>query len=42
VISSLHSRTSTRVFGKKVVGGKEDRVSFSEEEKEVIKEAMRS
>lgn len=41
VISSLHSRTNTRVFGKKVVRGKEDRVSFSQEEAEVVKDALR-
>lgn len=40
VITSLHSRTATRVFAKPVVAGKESRVSFSEEEKEVVKEAL--
>lgn len=40
VLSSLHSRAATRVFGKKVMGGRQDKVSFSKEEAEVVKEAM--
>jgi hypothetical protein len=42
VITSLHSRVSTRIFAKPVKGGKEDKFEFSEEEKEVIEKALAS
>ena len=38
VISSLHSRTGTRIYGKSVVGGKAD-TSLSTEEQEAVDEA---
>lgn len=38
VISSLHSRTGTRIYGKAVVGGKAD-TSLSAEEQEAVDEA---
>lgn len=41
VINSLHSRETTRVYAKKVKEGKEDKYEFSEEEKKVIKEAIK-
>lgn len=40
VITSLHSRSGTRVFAKPVKGGKQDGFEFSEEEKEVIEKAI--
>jgi hypothetical protein len=39
VVTSLHSRTGTRVFAKPVKVGKEDNFRFSDEEKAVVKEA---
>lgn len=39
VISSLHSRTGTRVYAKEVVGGKPTAHLFSREEKEVVEKA---
>lgn len=42
VITSLHSRESTRVFAKPVVRGKESEYEFSKEEKEAISEALKS
>ncbi len=36
VITSLHSRSGTRIFAKPVKRGKEDDFKFSEEEKEVV------
>jgi hypothetical protein len=41
VITSLHSRESTRVFAKPVVQGKESEYEFSKEEKEAIAEAQK-
>lgn len=41
VITSLHSRTNTRVFAKPVVLGKATKYSFSKEENEVIKKALK-
>ena len=41
VITSLHSRSGTRVFAKDVVFGKSGKYEFSKEEKEVVKKAMR-
>lgn len=40
VITSLHSRSGTRVFAKPVRGGKEEGFEFSEEEKEVVEKAI--
>ena len=37
VVTSLHSRTGTRVFAKKIVNGKPAESELSEEEAEVIK-----
>ena len=42
VITSLHSRESTRVFAKPVTGGKEEGFEFSEEEAQAVKEAQKS
>lgn len=40
VITSLHSRSGTRVFAKSVRGGKEESFEFSDEEKEVVEKAI--
>lgn len=40
VITSLHSRSSTRVFAKSVISGKSDKHEFSEEEVEAVKKAL--
>ena len=40
VISSLHSRNSTRVYAKEVKGGKSSLHQFSKEEKEVVEKAI--
>lgn len=40
VITSLHSRSGTRVFAKPVKGGKEDGFEFSGEEKAVVEKAI--
>ena len=40
VITSLHSRSGTRIFAKPVRGGKEEEFEFSEEEKEVVEKAI--
>lgn len=40
VMTSLHSRSGTRVFAKSVRGGKEEGFEFSEEEKEVVEKAI--
>lgn len=40
VITSLHSRSGTRVFAKPVKGGKEEGFEFSGEEKEVVEKAI--
>jgi len=40
VITSLHSRSGTRVFAKPVKGGKEDGFEFSVEEKTVVEKAI--
>lgn len=42
VITSLHARAATRVFAKSVKLGHETGIEFSEEEKQVIKEALGS
>lgn len=42
VITSLHARAATRVFAKSVKAGREIGIEFSEEEKQVIKEALGS
>lgn len=40
VMTSLHARAGTRFFAKGVKAGKEDGVEFSQEEKEIIKQAF--
>lgn len=40
VITSLHSRAGTRVFGKPVKSGKEGKFQFSKEEQEVIDQVL--
>lgn len=40
VITSLHARSGTRVFGKEVVLGKGSELELSKEEESVIKKAM--
>lgn len=40
IITSLHSRSGTRVFGKPVSKGKASGFEFSKEEEEVVKKAM--
>ena len=40
VITSLHARNGTRVFGKEVVSGKSNKYELSKEEELVIKKAM--
>lgn len=42
VLSSLHSRSGTRVFAKEVVAGKQGKHQFSKEEEEVIKKALKA
>lgn len=41
VISSLHSRESTRLYAKKIIKGKSSSISLSAEEQEVVKEAIK-
>jgi hypothetical protein len=41
VISSLHSRESTRLYSKKIIKGKSSDISLSAEELEVIKEVTK-
>lgn len=40
VLTSLHSRAGTRVFAKMVKQGRADKIDFSQEESEIVKEAM--
>ena|SRR3989338_5170740 len=40
VVTSLHSRSGTRVFAKSVIKGKSGKYQFSKEEQEVIKKAI--
>lgn len=40
VITSLHARSGTRVFGKEIVLGKSKKFELSKEEEEVIKKAL--
>lgn len=40
VISALHGRDKTRMYAKPVKGGSESGYSFSEEEKQAVREAM--
>lgn len=40
VITSLHARSGTRVFGKEIVSGKSKKYQLSKEEELVIKKAM--
>ncbi|MBI4039892.1 DUF4446 family protein [Candidatus Daviesbacteria bacterium] len=42
VITSLHSRSGTRVFAKAVKGGGEESIKFSAEEREAVEKALRS
>lgn len=42
VLTSLHSRSGTRVFAKDVVLGKPEKHGFSKEEEEVVKIALKS
>ncbi len=42
VLTSLHSRSGTRVFAKQVLMGKEEKTQFSEEERKVIEEALQN
>lgn len=41
MISSLHSRENTRLYAKKVEGGKVENQTLSKEEQEVIKQAQK-
>ena len=41
VISSLHSRESTRLYSKKIIKGESSDISLSSEEIEVVKEAVK-
>ena len=41
MISSLHSRENTRLYAKKVAGGKVSAQTLSSEEQEVIKQALK-
>lgn len=41
VISSLHSRESTRLYAKKIIKGKSSSISLSAEEQEVVKEVIK-
>ena len=41
VLTSLHSRSGTRVFAKEVVAGKQGKHEFSKEEKEVVEKALK-
>lgn len=41
VVSSLHARAGTRVFGKEIKGGKSTNVKLSEEEEKVVEEALK-
>ena len=40
IITSLHSREQTRIYAKNILAGKGDNVTFFEEEKKALKEAM--
>ncbi len=40
VVTSLHARSGTRVFGKEIVSGKSSKYELSKEEETVIKKAM--
>ncbi|OGE15957.1 hypothetical protein A3F00_04905 [Candidatus Daviesbacteria bacterium RIFCSPHIGHO2_12_FULL_37_11] len=41
VITSLHSRSGTRVFAKEVTNGRSGKYEFSKEEEEVVRKALR-
>ncbi|MBU1071025.1 DUF4446 family protein [Patescibacteria group bacterium] len=41
VISSLHSRESTRLYAKEIIKSKSETVSLSSEEQEIVKEATK-
>lgn len=40
VLTSLHTRTGTRVYGKPIVKGKGEKYKLSKEEEEVVKQAI--
>ena len=40
VVTSLHTRSGTRVFAKQVIVGKANKYEFSKEEEQVVKEAL--
>ncbi|MBI2330091.1 DUF4446 family protein [Candidatus Daviesbacteria bacterium] len=40
VITSLHARSGTRVFGKEIILGKSNKYKLSKEEESIIKKAM--
>jgi hypothetical protein len=42
IISALYSRSGTRWYAKKILGGKGDGVELSEEEKKALKEAEKN
>lgn len=42
VISSLHSRENTRIYAKKIINGKSPEQTLSDEEKEVLQQAIKS
>lgn len=42
VISSLHSRESTRIYAKKIIRGKSENQDLSKEETEVIRSALKN
>jgi len=42
VISSLHTREVTRVYSKAITGGKSEKYPLTEEEEQVVKQAMSS
>lgn len=42
VLTSLHTRSATRVFAKTIEGGKALKHEFSQEERKVIEQAMKS
>jgi hypothetical protein len=41
VVTSLHSRSTTRVFAKPVVKGKSEKYNFSKEESDVVEKALK-
>ena len=41
VITSLHARSGTRVFGKEIIAGKSSKYDLSKEERQVLEKAMK-